>query len=81
MAIKRVIGSKYCNVCQNSVSSERSLAQDRIHDALSKRRADTAGAMKVADALARRTSPSRSRPEPVLTERQRARADCTLAVT
>src|SRR6516162_10190258 len=47
MAIKGAIASKYRNA--DCVCANRILVQDRIYDAFTKRLAETAGAMKVAD--------------------------------
>ena len=43
------IASKYMNVRQTSVCANRILVQDGVYDAFTKRLAETAGAMKVAD--------------------------------
>jgi len=43
------IASKYRNAGQTSVCGNRILAQDGVYDAFTKRLAETAGAMKVAD--------------------------------
>jgi hypothetical protein len=49
MAVKGTIASKYRNVGQTCVCANRILVQDGVYDAFTKRLAETAGAMKVAD--------------------------------
>jgi succinate-semialdehyde dehydrogenase/glutarate-semialdehyde dehydrogenase len=49
MAVKGAIASKYRNAGQTCVCANRILVQDGVHDAFTKRLAETAGAMKVAD--------------------------------
>jgi succinate-semialdehyde dehydrogenase/glutarate-semialdehyde dehydrogenase len=49
MAIKGAIASKYRNAGQTCVCANRILVQDGVYDAFTKRLAETAGAMKVAD--------------------------------
>jgi succinate-semialdehyde dehydrogenase / glutarate-semialdehyde dehydrogenase len=49
MAVKGAIASKYRNAGQTCVCANRILVQDGIYDAFTKRLAETAGAMKVAD--------------------------------
>jgi succinate-semialdehyde dehydrogenase/glutarate-semialdehyde dehydrogenase len=49
MAVKGAIASKYRNAGQTCVSANRILVQDGVYDAFTKRLAETAGAMKVAD--------------------------------
>src|SRR4051794_25313520 len=48
-AVKGAIASKYRNAGQTCVCANRILVQDGIYDAFTKRLAETAGAMKVAD--------------------------------
>src|SRR5947209_2833261 len=48
-AVKGAIASKYRNAGQTCVCANRILVQDGVYDALSKRLAETAGAMKVAN--------------------------------
>jgi succinate-semialdehyde dehydrogenase / glutarate-semialdehyde dehydrogenase len=50
MAVKRAIMSKYRNAGQTCVCANHILVQEGIHDAFTKRLAETASAMKVADA-------------------------------
>jgi succinate-semialdehyde dehydrogenase/glutarate-semialdehyde dehydrogenase len=50
MAVKRAIASKYRNAGQTCVCANHILVQEGIHDAFTKRLAETASAMKVADA-------------------------------
>jgi succinate-semialdehyde dehydrogenase/glutarate-semialdehyde dehydrogenase len=49
MAVKGAIASKYRNAGQTCVCANRILVQDGVYDAFTKRVAETAGAMKVAD--------------------------------
>jgi acyl-CoA reductase-like NAD-dependent aldehyde dehydrogenase len=49
MAVKGAIASKYRNAGQACVCANRILVQDGVYDAFTKRLAETAGAMKVAD--------------------------------
>jgi succinate-semialdehyde dehydrogenase / glutarate-semialdehyde dehydrogenase len=49
MAVKGAIASKYRNAGQTCVCANRILVQDGVYDAFTKRLAETAGAMKVAD--------------------------------
>jgi succinate-semialdehyde dehydrogenase / glutarate-semialdehyde dehydrogenase len=49
MAIKEAIASKYRNTGQTCVCANRILVQDGVYDAFTKRLAETAGAMKVAE--------------------------------
>jgi succinate-semialdehyde dehydrogenase/glutarate-semialdehyde dehydrogenase len=49
MAVKGAIASKYRNAGQTCVCANRILVQDGVYDAFSKRLAEYAGAMKVAD--------------------------------
>jgi succinate-semialdehyde dehydrogenase/glutarate-semialdehyde dehydrogenase len=49
MAVKSAIASKYQNVGQTCVCANRILVQESVYDAFTKRLAETAGAMKVAD--------------------------------
>src|SRR5882757_3259638 len=49
MAVKGAIASKYRNAGQTCVCANRILVQDGVYDAFSKRLAEVAGAMKVAD--------------------------------
>ena len=49
MAVKGAIASKYRNAGQTCVCADRILVQDGDYDAFTKRLAETAGAMKVAD--------------------------------
>jgi hypothetical protein len=49
MAVKGAIASKYRNAGQTCVCADRILVQDGVYDAFTKRLAETAGAMKVAD--------------------------------
>jgi succinate-semialdehyde dehydrogenase / glutarate-semialdehyde dehydrogenase len=49
MAVKGAIASKYRNAGQTCVCANHILVQDRVYDAFTKRFAETAGAMKVAD--------------------------------
>src|SRR5438445_2664373 len=49
MAVKGAIASKYRNAGQTCVCANRILVQDGVYDAFTKRLAQTAGAMKVAD--------------------------------
>jgi succinate-semialdehyde dehydrogenase / glutarate-semialdehyde dehydrogenase len=49
MAVRGAIASKYRNAGQTCVCANRVLVQDGIYDAFTKRLAETAGAMKVAD--------------------------------
>ena len=49
MAVKGGIASKYRNAGQTCVCADRILVQDGVYDAFTKRLAETAGAMKVAD--------------------------------
>src|SRR5436309_7336397 len=49
MAVKGAIASKYRNAGQTCVCANRILVQDGVYDAFSKRLAEAAGAMKVAD--------------------------------
>ena len=49
MAVKGAIASKYRNAGQICVCANRILVQDGVYDAFTKRLAETAGAMKVAD--------------------------------
>jgi succinate-semialdehyde dehydrogenase/glutarate-semialdehyde dehydrogenase len=49
MAVKGAIASKYRNAGQTCVCANRILLQDGVYDAFTKRLAETAGAMKVAD--------------------------------
>ena len=51
MAVKGAIASKYRNAGQTCVCANRILVQDSVYDAFTKRLAETAGAMKVADGL------------------------------
>jgi succinate-semialdehyde dehydrogenase/glutarate-semialdehyde dehydrogenase len=48
-AVKGAIASKYRNAGQTCVCDNRILVQDGVYDAFTKRLAETAGAMKVAD--------------------------------
>src|SRR5437870_3219856 len=48
-AVKSAIASKYRNAGQTCVCANRLLVQDGVYDAFTKRLAETAGAMKVAD--------------------------------
>src|SRR5205807_788892 len=48
-AVKGAIASKYRNARQTCVCANRILVQDGVYDAFTKRLAETAGAMKVAD--------------------------------
>src|SRR5207237_10554272 len=52
MAVKGAIASKYRNAGQTCVCANRILVQDGVYDAFSKRLAEAAGAMKVADGFA-----------------------------
>ena len=49
MAVKGAITSKYRNAGQTCVCANRILVQDGVYDAFTKRLAETAGALKVAD--------------------------------
>ena len=49
MAVRGSIGSKYRNAVHTCVCANRILVQDGVYDAFTKRLAETAGAMKVAD--------------------------------
>ena len=49
MAVKGAIASKYRNAGRTCVCANRILVQDGVYDAFTKRLAETAGAMKVAD--------------------------------
>jgi acyl-CoA reductase-like NAD-dependent aldehyde dehydrogenase len=49
MAVKGAIASKYRNAGQTCVCANRILVQGGVYDAFTKRLAETAGAMKVAD--------------------------------
>ena len=49
MAVKGATASKYRNAGQTCVRVNRILVQDGVYDAFTKRLAETAGAMKVAD--------------------------------
>jgi succinate-semialdehyde dehydrogenase/glutarate-semialdehyde dehydrogenase len=49
MAVKGAIASKYRNAGQTFVCANRILERDGVYDAFTKRLAETAGAMKVAD--------------------------------
>jgi acyl-CoA reductase-like NAD-dependent aldehyde dehydrogenase len=49
MGVKGAIASKYRNAGQTCVCANRILVQDSVYDAFTKRLAETAGAMKVAD--------------------------------
>src|SRR6516225_4288392 len=49
MAVKGAIASKYRNAGQTCVCANRILVQDGVYDAFTKRLAENAGAMKVAD--------------------------------
>src|ERR1700692_57768 len=49
MAVKGAIASKYRNGAQTCVCANRILVQDGVYDAFTKRLAETAGAMKVAN--------------------------------
>src|SRR5258707_9036363 len=49
MAVKGAIASKYRNAGQTCVCANRILVQDGVYDAFTKRLAEAAGAMKVAD--------------------------------
>jgi succinate-semialdehyde dehydrogenase / glutarate-semialdehyde dehydrogenase len=49
MAVKGAIASKYRNAGQTCVCANRILVQDGVYDAFTRRLAETAGAMKVAD--------------------------------
>jgi len=49
IAVKGAIASKYRNAGQTCVCANRILVQDGVYDAFTKRLAETAGAMKVAD--------------------------------
>jgi succinate-semialdehyde dehydrogenase / glutarate-semialdehyde dehydrogenase len=49
MAVKGAIASKYRNAGQTCVCANRILVQDGVYGELTKRLAETAGAMKVAD--------------------------------
>src|SRR5438309_3901761 len=49
MAVKGAIASKYRNAGQTCVCANRILVQDIVYGAFTKRLAETAGAMKVAD--------------------------------
>jgi succinate-semialdehyde dehydrogenase/glutarate-semialdehyde dehydrogenase len=55
MAVKGTIASKYRNAGQTCVCANRILLQDGVYDAFTKRLAETAGAMKVADGFEPRT--------------------------
>jgi len=48
-AVKGAVASKYWNAGQTCVCANRILVQYGVYDAFSKRLAETAGAMKVAD--------------------------------
>jgi succinate-semialdehyde dehydrogenase/glutarate-semialdehyde dehydrogenase len=48
-AVKGAIASKYRNAGQTCVCADRILVQDGVYDTFTKRLAETAGAMKVAD--------------------------------
>ncbi|MGH7093213.1 MAG: succinate-semialdehyde dehydrogenase [Stellaceae bacterium] len=52
MAIKGAIASKYRNAGQTCVCANRILVQDGVYDAFTKRLAEAAGAMNVADGFA-----------------------------
>jgi succinate-semialdehyde dehydrogenase/glutarate-semialdehyde dehydrogenase len=49
MAVKGTIASKYRNAGQTCVCANRILVQDGVYDAFTRRLAETAGTMKVAD--------------------------------
>ena len=49
MAVKGAIPSKYRNAGQTCVCANRILVRGAVYDALTKRLAETAGAMKLAD--------------------------------
>jgi succinate-semialdehyde dehydrogenase / glutarate-semialdehyde dehydrogenase len=49
MAVKGAIASKHRNAGQTCVCANRLLVQNGVYDAFTKRLAETAGAMKVAD--------------------------------
>jgi succinate-semialdehyde dehydrogenase / glutarate-semialdehyde dehydrogenase len=49
MVVKGAIASKYRNAGQTCVCANRILLRDGVYDAFTKRLAETAGAMKVAD--------------------------------
>jgi succinate-semialdehyde dehydrogenase / glutarate-semialdehyde dehydrogenase len=49
MAVKGAIASKYRNAGQTCVCANRFLVQDGVYDAFTRRLAETAGAMKVAE--------------------------------
>ncbi len=49
MAVRGAIASKYRNAGQTCVCANRILVQDGVYDAFTKRLAEAAGAMKVAD--------------------------------
>ena len=49
MAVKGAIASKYRNAGQTCVCANQILVQDGVYDAFTKRLAETAGAMKVAN--------------------------------
>jgi acyl-CoA reductase-like NAD-dependent aldehyde dehydrogenase len=49
MAVKGAIASKYRNAGQTCMCANRILVQDGVYDSFTKRLAETAGAMKVAD--------------------------------
>jgi succinate-semialdehyde dehydrogenase/glutarate-semialdehyde dehydrogenase len=51
MAVKGAIASKYRNAGQTCVCANRILVQDGVYDVFTKRLAETAGAMKVADEI------------------------------
>jgi succinate-semialdehyde dehydrogenase/glutarate-semialdehyde dehydrogenase len=51
MAVRSVIASKYRNAGQTCVCANRILVQHGVHDAFTKRLAETAGAMKVASSF------------------------------
>src|SRR5437763_16746759 len=51
-AVNGAIASKYRNAGQTCVCANRILVQDGVYDAFSKRLAEVAGAMKVADGFA-----------------------------
>ena len=52
MAVKGAIASKYRNAGQTCVCANRILVQDGVYDTFTKRLAETAGAMKVAEGFA-----------------------------
>jgi succinate-semialdehyde dehydrogenase/glutarate-semialdehyde dehydrogenase len=52
-AVKGAIAWKYRNAGQTCVCANRILVQDGVYDALTKRLAETAGAMNVADRFGR----------------------------